>query len=226
MIKRLVAVLLITGCLVGIIALTGCDESEPYQQSYHQPITWQLSTMVVEGQGNISPGSASLDNGDVITLTAYPASGWEFDHWGSQASGTQNPITITMDSDKTIYAYFSEASVSAPTQQRYLVNLVTPDQILESAGYTYHPYTIQAGKTINISWSADGDVNVYIFTETRFGNWVGNSATGDGNYVAARTYSSSGTLFYTVADTDTYYLVIKNPSGDQDVKVYSATASW
>ena len=70
------------------------------------PTEWQLSTGVV-GQGSISPSEGTFSGGGELTLTAIPTSGWSFDHWGGHCSGSQNPVTITMDSDKTVYAYFT-----------------------------------------------------------------------------------------------------------------------
>lgn len=79
-------------------------------------VTTELQlTSIVEGQGTVSPNGGAFRDGDEVTITAIPESGWSFDHWGGQASGTVNPITITMDSDKTIYAYFAIASTPAPT---------------------------------------------------------------------------------------------------------------
>ena len=76
-------------------------------------ISYQLTT-ITEGQGSVSPSEGSFPDGDSVTITALPASGWEFDHWGNQASGTQNPITIIMNSDKAVYAYFT-APTPTPT---------------------------------------------------------------------------------------------------------------
>jgi len=90
---------------------------------------WQLST-VVEGQGSISPSEGAFSDGDVITLTAMPTSGWSFDHWGGHCSGNQNPVTITMDSDKTIYAYFMMPTPT-PTPTHEPVAYVTPEQICD-----------------------------------------------------------------------------------------------
>lgn len=104
MFKRLIAVLLITGCLVGIIALMGCESK-----------TWQLSTTVIEGQGGISPSRGTFNDGDVVTLTAIPSSGWTFNHWGYNGNGSQNTITLVMNSDKIIYAYFTVMPTPTPT---------------------------------------------------------------------------------------------------------------
>ncbi len=76
--------------------------------------TWQLST-VIEGEGRVSPVGGMFLDGDEITLTALPESGWRFDHWGGYISASENPITITMDSDKTIYVYFSSGTIPTPT---------------------------------------------------------------------------------------------------------------
>uniref|UniRef100_UPI00262B9265 InlB B-repeat-containing protein n=1 Tax=uncultured Tenacibaculum sp. TaxID=174713 RepID=UPI00262B9265 len=48
------------------------------------------------------------DNGTNVTLTATPNAGYQFDGWSGDASGTTNPLTITMDADKTVTAVFSK----------------------------------------------------------------------------------------------------------------------
>lgn len=80
-------------------------------------IQYQLTT-VTEGQGNISPSGGKFTNSSYVTITALPASGWEFDHWGAQANGTDNPVTIYMSSNKTIYAYFTKVPTPTPKPTR------------------------------------------------------------------------------------------------------------
>lgn len=69
---------------------------------------------------NSSNGSVSLDpeltvypHGTEVTLTAVPASGYAFSYWSGAASGSTNPLVLTMDGNKTITAHF--------TQQQYTV---------------------------------------------------------------------------------------------------------
>jgi hypothetical protein len=76
--------------------------------------TYQLTT-VVEGQGNVSPSSGDFVSGSIVTLTASAASGWSFSHWGGNGNGSGNTLNITMNSDKTVYTYFTNGSVSTPT---------------------------------------------------------------------------------------------------------------
>lgn len=77
-------------------------------------VTYQLTT-VVEGQGSVSPSSGAFASGSAVTLTASAASGWKFSHWGGGGNGSMSALSITMDSDKTVFAYFTANNASAPT---------------------------------------------------------------------------------------------------------------
>ncbi|CAM1345221.1 InlB B-repeat-containing protein [Tenacibaculum amylolyticum] len=57
---------------------------------------------------NPNPTNGTYDDGTSVTLTATPNAGYQFDGWSGDASGTTNPLTITMDSDKTVTAMFSK----------------------------------------------------------------------------------------------------------------------
>ena len=48
----------------------------------------------------------AYQSGEVVTLTAMPADGYQFDGWNGDASGMTNPIQITMDSNKSVGATF------------------------------------------------------------------------------------------------------------------------
>ena len=58
------------------------------------------------GGGSVSPGSSTYDEGTAATLTASPASGYRFDHWGGDASGNVTAVTITMNSNKNVTVIF------------------------------------------------------------------------------------------------------------------------
>lgn len=118
--------------------------------------TWQLST-VIEGQGTVSPSGGTFPDGDEITLTAIPASGWSFDHWGGHINGSENPITITINSDKTIYAYFISGTSPAPTPltipcPEWQTTRIVPSD--SAAPYGNHIYAV--GTDIGLSGSQDG----------------------------------------------------------------------
>lgn len=59
------------------------------------------------GAGSVSPSGGEYDSGVTITLTANPDSGYTFDYWSGSAAGTSPTTTLTMDSDKSVTAYFA-----------------------------------------------------------------------------------------------------------------------
>ena len=72
-------------------------------------ITYSLQFEVQpSGAGTIEPNSGTYEGGTQISVVATPASGYRFDHWGGSASGTSNSISILMNSDKNITAYFTK----------------------------------------------------------------------------------------------------------------------
>ncbi len=77
---------------------------------------YTLTSNVAQGQGSVSPTSGSYTNGQSVTVSATPASGWLFDRWGGDLSGSTNPATVTMTANKTISAYFVQ-----DTRNRYTI---------------------------------------------------------------------------------------------------------
>ena len=58
--------------------------------------------------GGTLTGTGEYDQGTTATLTATPNPGYRFTGWTDDASGTDNPLTITMDADKTVGASFEQ----------------------------------------------------------------------------------------------------------------------
>ena len=59
------------------------------------------------GSVTLNPAGGSYPSGTQVTLTANPASGYSFSSWSGNASGTSNPITVTMNGNKSITANFA-----------------------------------------------------------------------------------------------------------------------
>jgi len=55
---------------------------------------------------NISPVSEYYLNGITVILQAFPYEGYEFDHWSGDIFSYDNPISVVMDSNKTVVANF------------------------------------------------------------------------------------------------------------------------
>ncbi len=79
------------------------------------PVTYTLS-IVVSGQGHVAlnPLGGSYAAGSVVTLTAVPSATWYFDSWSGDASGTTNPVTVTMTANKSVTATFGTFRVFLP----------------------------------------------------------------------------------------------------------------
>ena len=139
-------------------------------------------TTSVTGQGEVSldsPGGA-YDSGAPVSATATPASGWRFDHWDGDLSGTTNPATLTMDADKNVSAVF--------IQQFTLTTSVTGQGSvsLDPAGGTYDTgASVMLTATPASGWSFDywsGDVS---------GSDNPLSLTMDANKTATAVFSTS-----------------------------------
>jgi len=69
--------------------------------------TYTLTTFVGSGEGTIT-GAGTYYEGEIVPIEAIPSAGFIFDRWGGSLTGTDNPTTITMDGNKTVYSYFVE----------------------------------------------------------------------------------------------------------------------
>ena len=66
-------------------------------------------TINVDGQGttNPAPGSYTHPEGTKVQITASPKTAdWKFDYWSGDISGSENPVSVTMGSAKTLTAHF------------------------------------------------------------------------------------------------------------------------
>ena len=68
-------------------------------------LTFTLAVTASEGGSVNDPGDAHNENANV-SLTATPADGYVFSGWSGDASGSTNPLIITMTGDKNITASF------------------------------------------------------------------------------------------------------------------------
>jgi len=74
--------------------------------------------MAVNGSGSTTPavGSHTYPIGELVDITATPASGWQFSSWtGSVANANSASTNVTMDTDRTVTANFSQIQTSPPS---------------------------------------------------------------------------------------------------------------
>jgi hypothetical protein len=82
-------------------------------------------TITIQGSGSVVkvPDQASYTYGQEVQLTANPTTGWVFNHWAGDLSGSTNPTTITMTKNQAVTANFTLAGddVTPP-----LVEIIKP----------------------------------------------------------------------------------------------------
>jgi len=69
-------------------------------------------TVTTDGSGSVElvPPGGIYNEGTQVQLIATPDPSAAFSGWSGDLSGSQNPATITMDSDKSVRAVFNDAS--------------------------------------------------------------------------------------------------------------------
>jgi hypothetical protein len=144
---------------------------------------YTLDTSVAPSGGgsvSLSPSGGTYDEGTQVTLTATPASGYRFVHWGGAAASgwsvsqsQRNPVTIIMSGNKSITANFEGLSTT----------VTSPD-----GGEDW-----KVGSTHDITWSVSGDTsNIDYFKvaySTDGGATFPNDLTPSGLSATARSLS-------------------------------------
>jgi len=110
--------------------------------------------------GTVYPSSGTFDAGTQVTITATPAKGYRFDHWGEGITGTANPANLFIDGNKTITAYFIK---------QYTLN-VSSDP---SEGGSVTPGTGLVDAGTKIQFAAVPSFTYYLK------NWVGTGSNND-----------------------------------------------
>jgi len=82
-------------------------------------------TITTVGNGSVTknPDQASYEAGTVVELTAVPASGWVFSNWSGDLSGSDNPVSVTVNADMNITATF----VELPSADNFVASLTVTD---------------------------------------------------------------------------------------------------
>ncbi len=62
--------------------------------------------IVGEGTTDPEPGTYTHDRDEEVTVEAMPSEGWKFVEWGGDNESNEEDISITMDEDKEVTAYF------------------------------------------------------------------------------------------------------------------------
>lgn len=82
------------------------------------PTTYTLTTIATPTEGGTvtkNPNTSKYTSGTSVSLKATPKTGYNFTGWTGDASGTTNPLAITMSSNKTVTATFTKIVTTLQT---------------------------------------------------------------------------------------------------------------
>jgi hypothetical protein len=101
-----------------------------------------ILTTETDGNGTVS-GDGSYQTGASASLTATPSSGYTFSHWTGDAVGSANPLSLSMDSGKTVKAYFipEAAANSIATNSAAALGLVPASRVTQERSLTISEVT-------------------------------------------------------------------------------------
>jgi uncharacterized protein (TIGR02145 family)/uncharacterized repeat protein (TIGR02543 family) len=120
------------------------------------------------------PGKSAYMYGEEVTITAYPANSYRFTGWSGAATGTGNPITVTMNSDKNLAANFEWQGTEPPP------NIPDPTYTLTVSASPSNGGTVS---TNPYKTSYNANENVYVTAEAaegyKFVGWSSASASKD-----------------------------------------------
>jgi hypothetical protein len=122
--------------LVGGLMILGCKPPMGGSEGQRGQVTLTATASPSDG-GTIarSPDKTEYEPGTVVILTANPESGYQFSRWEGDATGSENPVQMTLDRGKTAKAVFIQSSLtvwSSPSSGGTVT--VSPTQTLYEPG--------------------------------------------------------------------------------------------
>src|ERR1035437_3159761 len=116
---------------------------------------WLQTSVVGSGTISANPPGPYYFQIEVVVLTATAAAGWAFDHWTGDVTGSQNPVSLTLD------YYRPYSSVQAVFLQVGFAPSIT-QQPMSQVGYCGNSVTFDVSATGNsprgYQWQKDGAV--------------------------------------------------------------------
>ncbi len=192
------------------LGIAPADAVALQQVAYNQvsgstnPTTYSL-TVAATGSGTVSksPNQAAYASGSSVTVTATPAAGFQFSGWSGDASGTTNPLTVTMTANKNITATFTAAPAASYT---LTTNTTGSGTVVKNPNQATYP----SGSTVSLTATPAAG-----FT---FASWSGDATGSTNPLTVTMTANKSITATFTAApagqSVTSYTLVNADTGGD------------
>ena len=127
--------------------LLACSKDSPIPDAVEPTptVTYTLTVAASEGGSVNDPGDTHNENANV-SLTASPAEGYAFSGWTGDASGSTNPLSVSMTSDKNITASFIRLQYSLGVN---IIGSGTVSQVLVESAEKNTDY--DSGSTVRLT---------------------------------------------------------------------------
>ncbi|MBD3321115.1 MAG: SUMF1/EgtB/PvdO family nonheme iron enzyme [Chitinivibrionales bacterium] len=162
--------------------------------------TYYGLTAARQGNGSLSVSKDDRHSpGSSVTITAQPDNGEQFTGWEGDVSGNENPLTVTMDSDKLVVALFTmdgeatskRISASPGTRLEMRLHFTHSTQLIAVPA----SFASESRKEISVSlYSASGrKIASRKVICSRSGNDIGFSRISSGMYIV-KISSTNGSM--------------------------------
>lgn len=135
-----------------LVLFFSCDKEEPIP-------TYTLSVIPVPSEGGsitVSPQSPSYNEGTQVTLLPQPNEGYLFKNWEGDESGNSNPLSVIMNSNKSIVGVFIKREYPL-TIMIEGEGTVTEEIVTNPSGREYpHGTTVKLTPVAKQGWKFDG----------------------------------------------------------------------
>jgi len=172
--------------------------------------TTQYSLTVTAGVGgSVSTSGGTYDDGTIVTITATPNDGYEFTGWNGSDSSNAT-IDITINSNTTLEALFSEVQATSTTSSTYSIDVTaqsSSNYILSGSDQNGNvsgndpSISAKVGDTFTFNVNSPGHPFYLII--------VSNGGIDSNNLINGVTNngSSSGTISWSPTEAGTYYYI-------------------
>ncbi len=198
-----------------LIILTTCSKDSGVDDTPPPIVKYTLNVTASPTEGGlVNPQSGSYNPGERVTILASPNQYFRFDKWTGSWNGTENQVTITMDSNKNIIGNFVKLDLDLDgitDDIDQCENTPVNSALVSSTGckidlfyYAENGVTIKALEIAEVGMQDEFNGNTYtVVDKTQLKNMIDNGQ--DISYVVTSKITDMQGLFQMVGNDDEDY---------------------